>query len=103
MYILSIYRLSVTHYSIYPNTDGDESGVSIGDILQFISGSRRLPAAGFPCIPSVHFTNEKILPKTSTCDVSITFPRSFDELPYEMFKKKMDMSVLDSAGFGGGP
>ncbi|XP_064405754.1 G2/M phase-specific E3 ubiquitin-protein ligase-like [Halichondria panicea] len=62
-------------------SDGDESGVSIGDILQFISGSRRLPAAGFPCIPSVHFTNEKILPKTSTCDVSITFPRSFDELP----------------------
>ena len=77
--------------------------MSISDILQFISGSRKLPAAGFPCTPSVHFTNVKNLPRTSTCDVSITFPRSLEELTYEKFKEKMDMCVLESGGFGGGP
>ena len=74
--------------------------VSLGDILQFFSGSTKLPAAGFNCTPKIYFTDELCLPRASTCDLSITFPRSFGSLSYEDFKAKMNMCVCDSFGFG---
>ena len=82
-------------------TDMENSSVSLDDILHFISGSSKLPAAGFPRVPSVHFTDTNNLPTTSTCDVSITFPRCFDQLSYEKFKEVMDLCILNSCGFGG--
>ena len=62
--------------------------VSLGDIAQFMSGSSKLPAAGFDRQPSIQFTDDVCLPKASTCDVSITFPRSFGSLQYDEFKEK---------------
>ncbi len=74
--------------------------MSLADVLHFFSGSTKIPALGFDNTPKIHFTNESILPKTSTCDVSITFPRDYGNLPYADFKAKLDMCILDSFGFG---
>ncbi len=74
--------------------------VSLGDILHFISGANKLPAAGFNAQPSIKFADVLSLLQSSTCDVSITFPRSYGNLTYTEFKNKMDMSILDSFGFG---
>ena len=76
------------------------NSVSIKDIVHFISGSSKLPAAGFEENPIIRFTDNLCLPISSTCDVSITFPRSFGHLPYEEFKQKMDLSITNSFGFG---
>lgn len=81
-------------------TESNGSPVSVGDIVHFMSGSSKLPAAGFNCQPSIHFTDDPCLPKASTCEISITFPRSFDLLCYEDFKEKMDMCICNSFGFG---
>ena len=74
--------------------------MSLADILHFISGSTKLPASGFDKMPKIHFTDDCILPKASTCDVNITFPRSFGKLLYPEFRTKLDMCILDSFGFG---
>ena len=55
----------------------------------------------FPRVPSVYFTDDNNLPTTSTCDVSITFPKCFDQLSYEKFKEVMNLCILNSCGFGG--
>lgn len=77
--------------------------MSLGDILHFISGASKLPAAGFNKAPSIHFTDscDALLPTTSTCDISITFPRSYGKLTPDEFKKHMDMCIMNSFGFGG--
>lgn len=74
--------------------------VSITDILHFVSGATKLPATGFTTMPSIHFSDVDAFPFSSTCDVSITIPRSFGLLSYAEFKSRMDMSILDSFGFG---
>lgn len=81
-------------------TECDGVPVSVSDIIHFMSGSSRLPAAGFNNTPSIHFMDDTCLPKASTCDISITFPRSYGFLSYEEFKEKMDMCICDSFGFG---
>ena len=72
----------------------------MGKLLLFIAGCSKLPAAGFHSTPMIKFTDEKCLPYSSTCDLSITFSRSFGHLTYTMFKVKMDMSIDNSFGFG---
>ena len=74
--------------------------VSIADILHFVSGASKLPATGFNTTPSIRFCDVDAFPVASTCDVSITLPRSLGLLSYTEFKKIMDMSILDSFGFG---
>ena len=66
----------------------------------FVSGASKLPAAGFNVQPSIKLTDVSGLPRSSTCDVSITFPRCYGHLPSSEFKHKMDMCILDSFGFG---
>ena len=78
----------------------ERQDVTLGDILEFLSGARKLPATGFPKNPSVHFCSGDRLPKASTCDVSITFSRGMGLLQYEQFKEKMDLCILGSYGFG---
>ena len=81
----------------YPQRQ-DEIG--LGDILKFISGSSKIPATGFENAPSVRFTDIDCLPFVSTCDISITFPRSLAVLTVEEFQNKMDFCILGSHGFG---
>ncbi len=78
----------VIHWTEYlEQSDGDP--VSLGDIAQFMSGSSKVPASGFNCQPSIKFTDVICLPKTSTCDVSITFPCSYGLLDYDTLKKRL--------------
>lgn len=70
-------------------TDMENSGVSLDNILHSISGSSKLPAAGFPRVPSVHFTDANNL------------PGRFDQLSYEKFEEVMDLCILNLCGFGG--
>ena len=53
--------------------------VSPSDILQFVTGSTKIPAAGFTGVPYVAFTDLPGLP-TSSCDLNITFSRSYGQL-----------------------
>lgn len=78
----------------------DESAVKIGEILQFMSGSSKLPATGFDAIPTIHFTDSDQLPKVSTCDISIMFSRKMGNLTYEQFSERMTFAILGSKGFG---
>ena len=78
-------------------------GVELSDILQFLTGAKKIPASGFGTTLKVYFTQEIMLPKVSTCDCSITFSRSWgtmDEEDEEDFKRKMSECVLCAAGYG---
>ena len=85
----TIILLQIDDY-LFPT---DRGNVSLGDILQFVSGSTKLPAAGFNCTPKVCFTDELCLPRASTCDLSITFPRLFGSVTYKDFKEKMNVCL----------
>ena len=79
----------------------DRESVTLKQILQFFSGSSRVPAAGFDRTPKLFFTNaDDRLPWASTCELSITFPRAMGLLTEEDFRQKMDMCILGSYGFG---
>ena len=78
----------------------EREDVSLADVLHFFSGADKLPATGFTTTPSIQFIDMERLPKSSTCDLSITFPRSFGLLPYDEFRDKMDMCIKGSFGFG---
>ena len=82
-------------------TDSSEgSTVKTADILQFMSGSGKIPATGFDATPTICFTHIDQLPKVSTCDLSITFSRKMGNLTYEQFSEKMTFAIQGSKGFG---
>ena len=76
------------------------SQVSLSDVLYFMTGSSRIPAAGFNEVPSIIFVNDNCLPVASTCDLSITFSRKYGFLTYEQFREKLDFSIENSPGYG---
>ena len=55
--------------------------MSLANVIHFFSGADKLPATGFTTTPSIQFIDMEMLPKSSTCDLSITYPRSFGLLP----------------------
>lgn len=55
----------------------------IGEILHFIAGCSKLPAAGFNSIPKIEFTDRNCLPRSSTCAIGITFQWLFGS--YDQF------------------
>ena len=75
-------------------------GVTLVDILQFFSGAGKIPAIGFYSTPRLSFTAEECLPRVSTCDLSITFPRSMGLLSFKTFADTMSMCIQGSFGFG---
>ena len=74
--------------------------VSLRKILHFISGSSKIPASGFDVTPKIRFTDDDVLPFSSTCDLSIAFPRSYGLLQHADFKKRVDYCISDSFGYG---
>ncbi len=57
----------------------DCKDISLGDVLQFMTGANCVPAVGFA------FTPEDKLPVVSTCALSITFPRCISQMTYGKF------------------
>lgn len=90
----------VYFWSEYVTECGEGGDVSVREVLKFFSGSSKMPATGFNGTPKIFFCNEERLPSVSTCDLSITFPRSMGLLSYEDFKTKMSDCILGSYGFG---
>ena len=84
----------------YITDSSDESAVEIGEILQFMSGSSKIPATGFDAIPIICFTDSDQLPKVSTCNLSITFSRKMGNLTYEHFSERITFAIQGSKGFG---
>ena len=81
------------------DSSGDNA-VKIEEILQFMSGSSKIPATGFDGTPTIRFTDGDRLPKVSTCDLSITFSRKMGNLTYEQFNERMTLAIQGSKGFG---
>lgn len=71
--------------------------MQLGDVLQFLTGARKIPASGFGTTLKIDFTNTIRLPTASTCDCSITFSRSWGIMDEDSFKKKMSECILNSA------
>lgn len=69
---------------------GGENVTSLSDVLQFLTGAKRIPAVGFEKELTIAFTDNVMLPVASTCALSITFPRSFSKMSYKEFKDMMD-------------
>ena len=68
----------------YITDSSERSVVKTGEILQFMSGSSKIPAIGLDAIPTICFTDIDQLPKVSTCDLSITFSRKMGNLTYDI-------------------
>ena len=80
----------ILHWSDFiSDCDQGECTQTLGDILQFISGSSKLPDSGFNTYPSIKFTDESRLPQVSTCDV-----------PFPEFKQQRNFALCNSFGFG---
>ena len=90
----------VLNWNDYVTNCSEGNDVSLDKVLQFFTGSSKLPAAGFHTTPTINFTDDTCLPRASTCDLSITFPRKYGFLTFEEFKEKMDFCILNSYGFG---
>lgn len=84
----------------YINDCVERDDIGVGEILMFISGSPKLPACGFGSVPTIQFTDMNILPRASTCDISLTFSRNMHSLSADDFKEKMDYYILNSHGYG---
>ena len=98
MYIISI--MLCEDFYIVVLFVAERADITPSSILHFLSGSSKLPAAGFDRMPSINFTDESILPKVSTCALSITFPRGYGLKTYPQFKENIDLCILNSFGFG---
>ena len=84
----------------YITDSSGDNAVKIEEILQFMSGSSKIPATGFDGTPTIRFTDGDRLPKVSTCDLSITFSRKMGNLTYEQFNERMTLAIQGSKGFG---
>ena len=79
---------------------GSDQKLQLSDILAFVSGVNSLPPLGFPTNPVILFSNDasRLLPTASTCALSLTL--SVGLVQYDVFKKNMDLAVLNAFEFG---
>ena len=65
--------VSIVHVCVFST---DREDVILPQVLQFFSGSSKIPACGFGSDPKICFTHTDRLLWASTCDLSNSFPRS---------------------------
>lgn len=63
----------------------------------FTTGASVPPPMGFETTPTIEF-NDGNLPTANTCATTLHLPTIYKE--YEVFKEKMDFSILNSPSFG---
>ena len=74
---------------------------TLQDVMVFLTGCDSVPPLGFgDSTSSIHFSESGEWPTASTCALSLTFPLNFPT-DTELFKEKMDFSILGSQGFFG--
>ena len=85
------------------NTESSTEVVfSLGDILQFVTGTPSIPAVGFEPQPVITFNhleaNRKL--QANTCANQFTLPVNDQLLNYESFASEVTSCILMSPGFG---
>ena len=76
------------------------TNVTLSDVLQFITGSQKIPAVGFESPITLSFTDVDRLPTAHTCNCTITISRTWEALTADEFAAKMEQCILGSSGFG---
>ena len=77
-------------------SDDGSLKMSLEDILQFVTGTTRIPPMGFDKNPEIEFHNDT-LPSASTCLLKLYLP--FADSSRE-FKRKVTFAIFNSIGFG---
>ena len=83
--------------------EGQNFNFTLGDILQFVTGCRDIPAIGFLPRPSVEFLhgdNAKQKLSANTCANILRFPVTEKMLKYPYFKEDIVFCIVNSPGFG---
>ena len=106
------YNLAYIYVGGRPTSDGGPSllTVNLPQILAFVTGADAIPPMEFPADPGadaippmrfpadpvITFSKDKsrLLPLSSTCSLSLTLSTALVE--YDMFRKNMDMAVLNA-------
>ncbi|TKS65833.1 G2/M phase-specific E3 ubiquitin-protein ligase [Collichthys lucidus] len=74
-----------------------ENGVSLQDILVFLTGCDSVPALGFSPKPSLEFITHSRFPQANTCANILRIPVHAE---YTAFKCDMTFAIRNSPGFG---
>ena len=95
---LQMYLSNVTHNFSDGEikADNGELTMSLEDILQFVTGTTRVPPLGFDKKPEIEFSNDP-LPSASTCLLQLHLPLSQSSMEFE---KKCTFSIFNAIGFG---
>ena len=88
----------LSNTKLYSADDHESVGVSLEDMMAFVTGESAIPAIGFDSTPKIFFTSEERLPEASTCSLSLTLPRCITT--FEKFKDVMATSIIGCHGFG---
>ena len=83
--------------------EGQCFNFTIGDILQFVTGCRDVPAIGFfprPSISFLHGDNAKQKLSANTCANILRLPVTEKMLKYPYFKEDITFCIVNSPGFG---
>lgn len=86
-------------YSISESKCKYEGGsVTIGDVLQFITGCSTPPPAGYETKFLMTFTEEICYPTARTCTYTVLMP--VHQPTYQKFKEMMVEAIVSGRGFG---
>ncbi|RXM28883.1 Zona pellucida sperm-binding protein 4 [Acipenser ruthenus] len=97
-------RFELKTFTFVNQTNGipfnwQETGVSLGEMLAFATGTDYPPALGWETKPSIEFIySSDLFPTANTCANVLRLPTVHKE--YEDFKKNMDFAIQSSPGFG---
>ena len=86
----------------YGVSGNENDGISLGDLLIFITGASLIPPNGFDEPIIIKFFDKKPgemrYPTASTCSMELYLPREFEDA--DEFKEYMDTAVTCAHGFG---
>ena len=66
--------------------------------MNFFTGAKDVPPAGYDVGPSIYFGEKDFYPKASTCALQLTLPTQHCD--YASFKAALDTAFLSHGGFG---
>lgn len=89
----NVHMRSFLQVISYVLTDGDTS-LTLGAVLAFATGLKRIPAVGFPIGPRLEFLHEEdgpaLFPTANTCSLVLRLP-VYPE--YNRFKEAMEEGI----------
>lgn len=83
----------------FTRVDEGATSLTLREVLSFFTGAEHIPPMGFPCEPSLHFTEESEFPMASTCALTLTLPTKHHN-DYVAFRSKILFGFKNHGGFG---